>query len=219
MKKFFAIILATLLLCGAVPIAANAAVSSEVTLNFNGAFGGTTKVTAVYGSAMPTPIALPFIPSSKLHVNYFNGYFDAKSGGTQYYTHQGVSARTWDKTERKVTLYAQWVSGLRIKNAVTYTVMVTGGIGSAECEAGETVTILATVPDGKVFVNWTASGVTLAKPSDARTTFKMPAKNVTVTANFAYKNPKGIFGTNARWYGAWWHYVLFFLSGFLWMWF
>ena len=31
---------------------------------------------------------------------------------------------------------------------------------------------------------------------------------------------KGIFGTNARWYGAWWHYVLFFIGfGFIWMWF
>ena len=31
---------------------------------------------------------------------------------------------------------------------------------------------------------------------------------------------KGIFCTNARWYGEWWHYVLFFLGfGFLWMWF
>jgi len=31
---------------------------------------------------------------------------------------------------------------------------------------------------------------------------------------------KGIFGTNPRWYGAWWHYVLFFIGfGFIWMWF
>ena len=31
---------------------------------------------------------------------------------------------------------------------------------------------------------------------------------------------KGIFGTNAKWYGAWWHYLLFFIRfGFLWMWF
>ncbi|MCL2695635.1 MAG: carbohydrate-binding domain-containing protein [Clostridiales bacterium] len=31
---------------------------------------------------------------------------------------------------------------------------------------------------------------------------------------------KGIFGTNAKWYGAWWHYLLFFLGfGFIWMWF
>jgi len=32
--------------------------------------------------------------------------------------------------------------------------------------------------------------------------------------------PKGIFGTNARWYGEWWHYLLFFIGfGFIWMWF
>jgi len=32
-------------------------------------------------------------------------------------------------------------------------------------------------------------------------------------------HPVGIFGTSARWYGEWWHYVLFFLSfGWIWMW-
>ena len=33
-------------------------------------------------------------------------------------------------------------------------------------------------------------------------------------------NPtKGIFGTNPKWYGAWWHYILFFIGfGFIWMW-
>jgi hypothetical protein len=31
---------------------------------------------------------------------------------------------------------------------------------------------------------------------------------------------RGIFGTNAKWYGEWWHYLLFFLCfGFIWMWF
>ena len=31
---------------------------------------------------------------------------------------------------------------------------------------------------------------------------------------------KGIFGTNVKWFGAWWHYVLFFLGfGWIWMWF
>jgi len=34
------------------------------------------------------------------------------------------------------------------------------------------------------------------------------------------KPVKGIFGTNAKWYGAWWHYLLFFFCfGFIWMWF
>jgi len=33
-------------------------------------------------------------------------------------------------------------------------------------------------------------------------------------------HPVGIFGTNPRWTGEWWHYVLFFLGlGFVWMWF
>jgi len=36
----------------------------------------------------------------------------------------------------------------------------------------------------------------------------------------AISQPKGIFGTNPKWYGAWWHYILFFIGfGFIWMWF
>jgi uncharacterized repeat protein (TIGR01451 family) len=41
--------------------------------------------------------------------------------------------------------------------------------------------------------------------------------------NTAYNNltlARGIFGTAPKWYGAWWHYLLFFLCfGFIWMWF
>ena len=40
------------------------------------------------------------------------------------------------------------------------------------------------------------------------------------TANSQPPPAKGIFGTNAKWYGAWWHYLLFFFCfGFIWMWF
>ena len=53
--------------------------------------------------------------------------------------------------------------------------------------------------------------VTVA-PGDTATIEREPIAAPTPT--------KGIFCTNARWYGAWWHYVLFFLGfGFLWMWF
>ena len=39
-------------------------------------------------------------------------------------------------------------------------------------------------------------------------------------AEIATTQPKGIFGTNPKWYGEWWHYLLFFLCfGFIWMWF
>ena len=72
-----------------------------VTLNANGGSGGTSSVTATYDSAMPSarmPTRLGYT---------FAGYYDAASGGTQYYTAAGASARTWNKTAA-TTLYAHW---------------------------------------------------------------------------------------------------------------
>ena len=103
----------------------------------------------------------------------------------------------------------------------TYTLIVNGGTGGGSYTAGSTVAIAATVPSGKVFGGWTAMGVALTatQKASASTSFFMPANVATVTAVFK-DAPKGIFGTNARWYGEWWHYVLFFLCfGFIWMWF
>ena len=82
----------------------------DVTLNPQSGTGGTTSVTATYGSAMP-PITKP------TRTGYtFNGYYDATSGGTQYYKADGSSARTWNKTAA-TTLYAQWTAN---KYNITY---------------------------------------------------------------------------------------------------
>jgi hypothetical protein len=44
--------------------------------------------------------------------NYFLiGFFDRSKGGTKYYTYNGKSARTWNKTTNKVTLYAHYLKG------------------------------------------------------------------------------------------------------------
>ena len=74
-----------------------------VTLNKNGGSGGTDSVTAKYDSAMPSAT----MPSRTGFT--FAGYYDtsATSGGTQYYTSTGGSARTWNK-EQNSTLYARW---------------------------------------------------------------------------------------------------------------
>ena len=68
----------------------------------------------------------------------------------------------------------------------TYAVTVMKGTaGKTEAAEGETVTITANMPaSGQTFDKWTGSGVTFANASDAETTFEMPAKAVTVTANF-----------------------------------
>ena len=67
-----------------------------------------------------------------------------------------------------------------------YKVNVTGGtVDKAKAKYGETVTITATVPTGKRFVEWTSSTVLVyADKTNVTTTFTMPAEDVTVEAKF-----------------------------------
>ena len=110
--------------------------------------------------------------------------------------------------------------------ATTYLLTVVSGSGGGNFAANATVTITAdAAPNGKVFDKWTATAGTLANANSATTTFTMPAGAATVTATYKDAGggtstpPKGIFGTNAKWYGEWWHYLLFFCCfGFIWMW-
>ncbi|MDR1735193.1 MAG: DUF4091 domain-containing protein [Oscillospiraceae bacterium] len=56
-----------------------------------------------------------------------------------------------------------------------------------------------------------------ANATQAQVTAALNALN-TAYANLSYE--RGIFGTAPKWYGEWWHYLLFFLCfGFIWMWF
>jgi len=96
--------------------------ASTVTLNANGGSGGPSPVTATYGSAMPA-IASTNLPARTGYT--FAGYYDTKTGGTQYYTSSGASARTWDKTAN-TTLYARWTA-----NTYTVTLNQNGGSGGS----------------------------------------------------------------------------------------
>lgn len=74
----------------------------EYTVSFNNQGGNATDdVTATYNEEMPTAV----MPVS---ANYtFLGYFDASSGGNQYYNADMSSAKKWLLTT-DTTLYAQW---------------------------------------------------------------------------------------------------------------
>ena len=70
-------------------------------------------------------------------------------------------------------------------NAKTYTVTVINGSGSGTYAEGSTVVIAANDPaKGKAFDKWTTADASLASTTLSATTFKMPGKNVTVTANY-----------------------------------
>jgi uncharacterized repeat protein (TIGR02543 family) len=76
----------------------------------------------------------------------------------------------------------------------TYTVTVNSSYapttGAGSYAQGDTVTINAGSRANYSFSGWTSpDGVTFANPGSATTTFIMPAKNVTVTANWTYTDP------------------------------
>ena len=161
--------------------------TTNVTLDPNdGASGNETSVSAVYDFPMPALTDAGDLPT---RTNYsFTGYYDAQTGGVQYYDETGASVKDWDKTNATATLYAQW-------ELVTYTVTVNNGTcDGGEYTEGATVTITADTPvAGKQFKEWTTSdAITFADASSAITTFSMPAGDVSVTATYEDISVTGI---------------------------
>lgn len=65
-------------------------------------------ISATYDAAMPSADNTSATLVAPIRAGYtFNGYYDAASGGTQYYNSSLVSQRNWDKSS-DVSLYAQW---------------------------------------------------------------------------------------------------------------
>ena len=162
-----------------------------VTLDNQGATtAGAANVTATYNAAMPS-IAnnLP----KKTGYN-FNGYFDAASDGTQYYTDDGTSAKNWDKTSA-TTLYAQWtlnnysvtwvVDGVELTGA-----QLDGVTTSVNHDEKITTAPKVVVEDycGDIFVGWTdaVGGEYVHGTSKLYTTdFPQITNNTTLYAVFA----------------------------------
>ncbi len=96
--------------------------TSALTFDENYGTGATKTKTATYGNAMPT-LTSAQLPTRAGYT--FVGYFDATSGGNQYYKYNGTSFRTWNKnTTAGTTLYARW-------SANPYTVTFNGNGGTA----------------------------------------------------------------------------------------
>ncbi|MBO7233947.1 MAG: InlB B-repeat-containing protein [Paludibacteraceae bacterium] len=122
-----------------------------VTLNSQSGTGGTSSVTATYGQAMPAAT----MPTRDGYT--FNGYFDATSGGTQYYKADGTSARTWNITSN-TTLYAQWTTkSYVITWVVDGIVKQTGGVVHGSTP------VLPTLEPGQIcgdkFVGWVTAPI------------------------------------------------------------
>ena len=80
---------------------------SSVTLDKQNGTGGTSSITPVYGTAMPSIT----IPTKTGYT--FGGYFANTNGsGTQYCNADGSSKTNWNLTNTNKTLYAKWTASV-----------------------------------------------------------------------------------------------------------
>ena len=101
------------------------------------------------------------------------------------WTIDGISGLDTTQTSLTFNMPANAVTATANYEDIEYTVTVNGGTGAGTYKEGASVTITATVPTGKRFVEWTSeSGITFADKTSATTTFTMPAGDVTVTASY-----------------------------------
>ena len=85
---------------------------------------------------------------------------------------------------------------------VKYKVTIIDGSGDGNYSEGDTVTIIANKKSGYTFTGWSSGdGVTFEDSKAETTTFKMPAKAVTVMANFSTNNTGGIISGGGSFIG------------------
>jgi uncharacterized repeat protein (TIGR02543 family) len=132
-------------------------VSSAISFSMNGGTGSQDGVSATYDAAMPS---ISNVCASRSGYN-FAGYYDAASGGVQYYTASGASARIWDKDTSSQTLYAQWTLA---QSMVSYygNGSESGAVPSPQTVSAGTVTISgntgALTKAGYNFNGWNTAG-------------------------------------------------------------
>ncbi len=85
---------------------------------------------------------------------------------------------------------------------VKYKVTIIDGSGDGNYSEGDTVTIIANKKSGYTFTGWSSGdGVTFEDSKAETTTFKMPAKAVTVMASFSTNNTVGIISGGGSFIG------------------
>lgn len=157
------------------------AAPTEYTITFDGN-GGTSPA-----AQTTTGKTLTSLPMSIRDGYSLNGWYTAKTGGDKIGLDTVFSA--------SVTVYAQWTKDTP-PQSTEYTVTVNGSYaaasGAGSYEANKTVSIDAGSRNNYRFDGWTSSdGISFANAGSPSTTFVMPGKNVTVTANWTYNGGGG----------------------------
>lgn len=111
----------------------------------------------------------------------FGGWNTAADGNGTNYAADAVFNITGN-----TTFYARWIPVTQPSHSVTITGTGAGASGSGRYAEGIPVEINAGTVAGKRFVKWTSAsgGIAFDDANSAKTTFAMPANDVTVTANF-----------------------------------
>jgi hypothetical protein len=156
-----------------------------VTLNQNGGSGGSTGITATFGSAMPSATMPTTPPTGKT----FDGYY---YNSVKYYNADGSSAHVWD-VDDDVTLVASWTTAtptLKIASvdhiAISSTTPSLAENGSTSVSYNSTVTLSHGDPEsGYYWLDWNVyetgnEGNTVTVTDNQ---FTMPDFDVTVSAN------------------------------------
>ncbi len=128
----------------------------------------------------------PVIKSDVSDTNYIGKYEITVSGGTLKNSANEDVKNNYEITYEKGTLTIV---------AALYEVNVVDGTGSGRYGEGQTVSIKANEKSGYTFTKWTSDdGVVFANAYTKETSFVMPGKNITVTANYSANSSGGSSG-------------------------
>lgn len=150
-----------------------------VTLDKQAGTGGSSGVTATFGSAMPTATA----PTRTDYA--FGGYYTGTNGsGTQYYSATMTSARNWD-IPSDTTLYAKWTPAFTVdfQTDGTTGATLTGTTSQVIGVGGDATPVTANPPANHYFANWTKGGSLFS--TDNPLTVTAVAESMTLVANFS----------------------------------
>ena len=173
-----------------------------VRYNANGGSGTMVDSTHTYGVAK----ALNANAFTKAD-GYFSGWATSAGGVVVYINSQSVSNLTV-VNGAIIELYAVWKTA--DKNALNAKIN----------DIKDTQKGNYTDASWNTFQTALNSAQTVADDANATQEQVDDALNALNATHNGLTEKKGIFGTNSRWNGAWWHYVLFFIGfGFIWMWF
>ena len=141
-------------------------------------------IAAANGTANPSVAAAGATVTITANAPATGKVFDKWTSNDVTFANATSSTTTFTMPAKNVTVTATYTN-------VQYNITVSNGTAKVnntavtKAAAGATVTVTANTPAaGKRFSTWTSNDVTFANAASSTTTFTMPAKNVTVTANY-----------------------------------